>query len=68
MLPATIASGNVLQTILDGGALAVSAAQRVATRAQQAAGRATASYQAAHVQFLQAVTQQYEGGHTLFGP
>jgi cell wall-associated NlpC family hydrolase len=43
-------------------AAAVTAAQRTAKRAQQAAGRASASYQVAHAQFLQAITQQYEGG------
>jgi cell wall-associated NlpC family hydrolase len=43
-------------------AAAVAAAQRTAKRAQQSAHRATASYQVAHAQFLQAVMQQYEGG------
>jgi cell wall-associated NlpC family hydrolase len=45
-------------------AAAVTAAQRAATRAQQVADRAKLRYQAAHAQFVQAVTQQYESGPT----
>jgi cell wall-associated NlpC family hydrolase len=43
-------------------AAAVTAAQRTARQAQQAADRAAAQYRAAHAQFVQAVTQQYESG------
>jgi cell wall-associated NlpC family hydrolase len=45
-------------------AAAVAAAQRTAHRSQQAADRAAAGYQVAHARFVQAVTQQYEGGPT----
>lgn len=41
---------------------AVAAAQRTANRAQRAADQAAASYRAAHARFVQAVTQQYQGG------
>jgi cell wall-associated NlpC family hydrolase len=41
---------------------ALAAARRTAHQAQQAARAAAANNQAAHVQFLQAVTQQYESG------
>jgi len=43
-------------------AAAVTAAQRTAQRSQRAADRASARYRAAHARFVQAVTQQYEGG------
>ena len=43
-------------------AAAVTAAQRTARRAQQAADHAAARYQAAHARFVQAITQQYETG------
>jgi cell wall-associated NlpC family hydrolase len=43
-------------------AAAVRSALRSAQRAEQAAGQAAALYRAAHARFLQAVTQQYEGG------
>ena len=45
-------------------AAAVAAAQRTARRSQQAADRAAAGYRVAHARFVQAVTQQYEGGPT----
>jgi cell wall-associated NlpC family hydrolase len=41
---------------------AVAKAQRVATRTRLAAADATQEYRAAHAQFVQAVTQQYESG------
>ena len=43
-------------------AAAVEAAQRTARKAQQAADLAAARYRAAHARFVQAVTEQYEGG------
>ena len=43
-------------------AAAVTTAEQSAQQAQQAADRAEARYEAAHRQFLQAVTQQYESG------
>jgi peptidoglycan DL-endopeptidase CwlO len=43
-------------------AAAVTAAQQTSRRAQQTADRAAARYRVAHAQFVQAVTQQYEGG------
>ncbi|MDT4941345.1 MAG: hypothetical protein QOJ34_1434, partial [Pseudonocardiales bacterium] len=45
-------------------AAAVTAAQRTAERARNAADAATASYLTAHARFVAAVTQQYEGGST----
>jgi cell wall-associated NlpC family hydrolase len=44
---------------------AVTSAQRTARRAQHAAAQAAARYRAAHVQFVQAVTEQYESGPSV---
>jgi cell wall-associated NlpC family hydrolase len=43
-------------------AAAVAAAKRTATKAQQDADHAEATYRAAHARFVAAVTQQYESG------